>query len=326
MDPIGPPSGLPPEPDRKLHEERNKEAVAEPQTNSGEVQEGELLDRQPGLLSGAGIGFMRQAPVLAEDSDELEPERVAARAKDIVEAGSLVCSVLAEDEPDSMQARSVSVGRFRCWEISRLDNKVFCLIHPQLAKGQIPDFWKLAEVRKIKAAVDLSNLDAGALFAGIPYIEVHDRHGIPVSPDYPLEIRKINNLLHYQFKGWADYKDASPEYFISFARYLLATGSAEKLMVNCKAGLGRTGTFVLILLMAEAAGNGELNRNNAFLWFVESIAHSREDRGFNQLVQSPQQFSMLLRCLIHLTEVDEKQLTSAVNQWAVERGWLLESD
>ena len=221
MDRIGPPSGLPPEPDRKPHEEKSKEAVVEPQTNSGKGQEGELFDREPELLSGAGIGFMRQAPILAEDSDELEPERVAARAENITQAGSLVHRVLAEDEPDSRRAKSLGVGRFRCWGISRFDNKVFCLIHPQVVKGQVPDVWKLAEEQKIKAMVDLSDLEPGTLFTDIPCVEVLDRNGIPVSPDYPLRIHKINDLSHYQLKGWVDYKDASPEYFISFAQYLL---------------------------------------------------------------------------------------------------------
>ena len=109
-------------------------------------------------------------------------------------------------------------------------------------------------------------------------------------------------------------------------RYLLAAGCADKLMVNCKSGLGRTGTFVQLLLMLDALDKGELKPDNAFTWFIESISVSRRNRGFNQFVQSGAPFEMLLQCLVNLTQVDEKQILSAVNQWAVERGWLLESN
>lgn len=328
MDQIGPSSGVLSEPDRKSNEEKKEESAVKPQTSSGDELEGMLVDRESSPLSGAGIGFMRQAPVLVLDEfdDDLEPERVAVKAENISQAGVLVHKVLAEDEPDSTQARMIQHGKFRCWEISRLNDSSFCLIHPQAVKGQMADLWKLAAEKKVQSMVDLSGQDAKSLFAGIPCLEVFDRAGIPESSDYPLRIHKVNDLLHYQLMGWADFKDASPEYFIAFAKYLLTMKCAEKLMVNCKAGLGRTGTFVQIFLMTEAAAGWELKRDNAFPWFLESIAHSRKDRGYNQFVQSPEQFAMLLKCLVHLTGVDERRLFSEANEWAIKRGWLLESE
>lgn len=328
MDSIDPPSGASSSGYRQPPEEgEDNQHGPEPQTRSGEKQEEAISDRQTGLPEQPPSRFMRQEAILPDSDEELEPEKVVTRAKTLSQAGELVHKVLGDIEPDTMKARSIQNGRFRCWEITRRNHQPFCLIHPQLDKGQVSDFWQLADARKIKSVIDLSGQEAVPVLEGMSVQEIPATNpGVPVPAGCSMHIRKKDDLFHYQLTGWADYKKADPDSFIAFARYLLASGCAEKLMVHCRAGLGRTGTFVQILLMTEAASGGELTRENALVWFLESIANSRQNRGFNQYVQSSEQFEMLLQCLVRVTGVDEQSLYAGLNQWAVEKGWSFRPD
>lgn len=79
------------------------------------------------LASEAGISLMRQAPVLAESDTESESGRIAVKLQNMSQAGVLVQNILAEDESDARLARSIWHGKFHCWEVSRQDNRRFCL-------------------------------------------------------------------------------------------------------------------------------------------------------------------------------------------------------
>ena len=65
-------------------------------------------------------------------------------------------------------------------------------------------------------------------------------------------------------------------------------------MVHCMAGLGRTGTLIILKQMEKAADNGTLTSTNLVSFIAQAISDGRAMRNDGRFVQTPEQVQSLL--------------------------------
>lgn len=326
MEPTGPTSGTGGFGKPSDFEKQPSDDPVESQTSEGDHLSSDLSQRATTTSQKPSFGLIRQAPVLV-DSDDDSVERTFHKANTVKEAALVCHQVLADRELDSSRARQLQYGRFRCWEMTSNQGVPCTLIHAHPEWNLRNDFWVAVDDRKVTEIVNLSGLAP-------EYLELRrPRSYMGTLPDFPSQnelslkvslCQEYPEVRHYQLDGWPDGGRTNIEVLSVLIRHLAETRGAGGLMVHCQQGLGRTGCFVQLMLMMQALESGELNKDNAFQWFVGSLNHSRENRGFNQYVQNATQFQMLLEGLMQLTGVAEQQLVREVNQWAQGCGWEIE--
>ena len=111
-------------------------------------------------------------------------------------------------------------------------------------------------------------------------------------------------LTHFQYTHWPDFgAPASPHSFLTFLSAVRATGilhdPRKPSVIHCSAGVGRSGTFILIdscLLMADR------DRNDVSI--LDTVLEMRRQR--SGCIQSLEQLRFSYECIIHGVKQDNK--------------------
>lgn len=113
---------------------------------------------------------------------------------------------------------------------------------------------------------------------------------------------EAKNIYHYQFSNWMDYD--TPGSVDAFMRVLKAvdatrgSDSDSPLAVHCRAGIGRTGTFIAvhdILTRARALKREGKSHEEIDISVFDTVERLRKDRAF--LVQQPGQYAFIYRAV-----------------------------
>ena len=118
-------------------------------------------------------------------------------------------------------------------------------------------------------------------------------------------------LTHFQYTSWPDFgAPVSPHSFLRFLSAVRATGILHKphkpAVVHCSAGVGRSGTFILIdscLRIAERDGS----RDDVSI--LDTVLEMRRQR-FG-CIQSKEQLRFSYACVIHGTRRDTKSMNGS---------------
>ena len=114
----------------------------------------------------------------------------------------------------------------------------------------------------------------------------------------------------YRIKDWEDGKGYDPQRAIALAR-LLPMGET---LVHCRAGLGRTGTLVVIMQLVKQDDCKLLTPGKAVDTLVGIIQGDRYDRDDNNFVTSEAQFNCLLQVVQILTGLSEQEIEAQVQE------------
>lgn len=108
--------------------------------------------------------------------------------------------------------------------------------------------------------------------------------------------QETRKLEIFHFTGWPDHgvpTDEKLEQFNQFMNEVNAPAADGNVVVHCKAGVGRTGTFIVLNQLKEAIRNGEVTQDNLLEKTESLILAGRQARG-PQFVQSQSQFELIL--------------------------------
>ncbi|WP_461536414.1 tyrosine-protein phosphatase [Spongorhabdus nitratireducens] len=111
-----------------------------------------------------------------------------------------------------------------------------------------------------------------------------------------LSSRPAKEVKIFHFHKWPDHGVPSGKNLEAFQRFNTAIEQhpkTGKVCVHCKAGVGRTGTFIVLDQLKKGIASGEITRENLFTKTTELVYEGRKQRG-EQFVQSPQQLKLLL--------------------------------
>ena len=117
----------------------------------------------------------------------------------------------------------------------------------------------------------------------------------------------------YQFTGWPDHgvpRGPQLAQFMSFVNLFDRQAGDSKTMVHCKAGVGRTGTFIVLRQLLSGIRAGQITRNNLLERIRDFVWEGRVARG-PAFVQSVPQMVMLIEQ--GLAELDRQDQGAA---WA----------
>nr|XP_022311825.1 receptor-type tyrosine-protein phosphatase epsilon-like isoform X1 [Crassostrea virginica] len=106
------------------------------------------------------------------------------------------------------------------------------------------------------------------------------------------ESNKTRHVTHLQYTAWPDHGTPTPLELLVFYRYVskaVEHNPANKLLVHCSAGIGRTGTFIALdALHRQGQKTGRIN-------IVEYVHTMREDR--MNMIQNANQYEFLYEVL-----------------------------
>ncbi len=100
----------------------------------------------------------------------------------------------------------------------------------------------------------------------------------------------------YQFTGWPDHgvpRGPELDQFMAFVNLFDRQAGDDKTMVHCKAGVGRTGTFIVLRQLLGGIRAGQITRNNLLERIRDFVWEGRVARG-PAFVQSVPQMVMLI--------------------------------
>lgn len=103
---------------------------------------------------------------------------------------------------------------------------------------------------------------------------------------------------------WEDGKGISPD----LAKGILKRIPLEKCQIHCRAGLGRTGTLIVMKQMEQAFKTGILTKENVVNFIADSVASGRGQRANGQFVQTKEQVQSLIDFAKDLTGVTESSI------------------
>ena len=118
---------------------------------------------------------------------------------------------------------------------------------------------------------------------------------------------KFKELDIFHFTKWPDHgvpKGDNLKKFNQFMNEVNASAVEGSVVVHCKAGVGRTGTFIVLNQLKEGILRGEVTENNLLEKVESLILEGRRARG-PQFVQSQSQFELILQ--EGLTELKRSQ-------------------
>nr|XP_022306195.1 receptor-type tyrosine-protein phosphatase epsilon-like [Crassostrea virginica] len=106
------------------------------------------------------------------------------------------------------------------------------------------------------------------------------------------ESNETRHVTHLQYTAWPDHGTPTPLELLVFYRYVskaVENNPANKLLVHCSAGIGRTGTFIALdALHRQGQKTGRIN-------IVEYVHSMREDR--MNMIQNANQYEFLYEVL-----------------------------
>lgn len=112
----------------------------------------------------------------------------------------------------------------------------------QPLKSTIDDFWSMVYHTNSNLIVNLHGDNM--------YLPSNPKDMKLIHNSDDIEIRMINMcgriIHHITYKGWPDYGTPSSSGFIKFYNAYKVFSGNSKVVVHCRAGIGRTGTFILI--------------------------------------------------------------------------------
>lgn len=124
---------------------------------------------------------------------------------------------------------------------------------------------------------------------------------------------KNQPIYFYHYPYWVDHGEGDAEIVGRFIKELHTATQAVKMpvvVVNCRAGVGRTGTFANLLeLYKKMKETKELRKEDFSMnTIVEQVIVFRRERGDQQFVQSYAQFKMLCRMVEYFfnEEIDNR--------------------
>lgn len=163
------------------------------------------------------------------------------------------------------------------------------------------DFWFMIYSCKCQMIINLSGNNE--------YLPTSDVFVIYQSPD--VEIRKIivrdHCLYHLTFRAWPDFGIPDTSRFLQFYniyRRLKMEGIkyGGRIVVHCRAGVGRTGTFILIDQIINLAAHGTEQST------IEVLETMRKQR--SHMVQTKSQFkfsTVIIKLFDHIKEPKESE-------------------
>ena len=114
------------------------------------------------------------------------------------------------------------------------------------------------------------------------------------------ETWKAKKVLRVHYQGWVDYNGTSASELIKLIDHVdsyVEKGNDPNapLFVHCRAGVGRTGTFITARELKYLHDNEteEINEENFVAWMKKLILSGRKQRG-NSYVQMPEQMETIL--------------------------------
>ena len=99
----------------------------------------------------------------------------------------------------------------------------------------------------------------------------------------------------FHFKGWPDHSIPSGNnlrQFTTFMDHVAQSRYSDNKVVHCRAGVGRSGTFIVLEQLKQGIDNGSINRDNLFKHIPEFVMKGRHARG-PDFVQSKEQLQLI---------------------------------
>jgi protein tyrosine phosphatase len=129
-----------------------------------------------------------------------------------------------------------------------------------------------------------------------------------------LECKGINDIIivhHISYNNWPDFGIPSNEQdMILLTNMINILNNNRTIVVHCKAGLGRTGTFIGIHHILTKIEKGEYD--NDFIEIVHKMRHSRIG-----MVQTKQQFSYIIDVVCHKINSINNSSSNVVNNMII---------
>jgi protein tyrosine phosphatase len=99
---------------------------------------------------------------------------------------------------------------------------------------------------------------------------------------------------HYWFRAWPDHGvPETPDAFLDFLNIVRQNAGNEPLLVHCSAGVGRTGTFIILDYIINKIGLDAINTIGEVDKLIKKLRNQRN----NFIVQSPPQYMFILQVL-----------------------------
>ena len=114
----------------------------------------------------------------------------------------------------------------------------------------------------------------------------------------------------FQYHKWPDHGKPDETSYGNFSKAVDRNGELGQTVVHCKAGVGRTGTFIVTQQLKQELQEGTLTRYNLLSRASELVWEGRKDRG-PAFVQKEEQFSFIIDELNR--EFNRLEETASVN-------------
>ena len=106
----------------------------------------------------------------------------------------------------------------------------------------------------------------------------------------------VRGISIYQFTQWPDHgvpRGEAVDQFMQFMDVFERESGSGNTIVHCSAGVGRTGTFIVLRQLLEGIRNGSITRGNLLETIRDRVWEGRIARGWG-FVQSPAQMVLLV--------------------------------
>ena len=106
----------------------------------------------------------------------------------------------------------------------------------------------------------------------------------------------VRGISIYHFTQWPDHgvpRGEAADQFMLFMDVFERESGSSNTIVHCSAGVGRTGTFIVLRQLLEGIRNGSITRGNLLETIRDRVWEGRVARGWG-FVQSPAQMVMLV--------------------------------
>ena len=128
----------------------------------------------------------------------------------------------------------------------------------------------------------------------------------------------------YQFTGWPDHgvpAGSELNQFMSFINIFERESGSRDTMVHCSAGVGRTGTFIVLRQLLEGIRNGSVTRDNLLESIRDRVWEGRIARGKAFVQSSPQMGMLVEQGLAELDKLGHSSQAIGGSGYNVENAW-----